>query len=170
MSNLITGALIVVALLTTAMMLNGTYLGAVVDTSQADVDAWEARRLAVAEGISILSTSASDSGAGTNITLTVLNSGRTSIGGYEDMDVIVWYTRPNGDGRVLRLERTTGTPADDQWSLSSISPDSFNPGIWDPEETATLQLRVSPPVKRGTYAVVAVVTPRGVADYAYFTN
>lgn len=58
----------------------------------------------------------------------------------------------------------------DTWALDSISPDSFEPGILNPGETAQLTGKLVPPMKAGSSGTLAVATSNGVSTTAYFTN
>ena len=59
---------------------------------------------------------------------------------------------------------------DDTWSVVSISPDDFEPGILNPGETMELSGKLVSAIKSGTSGTVAVVSPNGVAVTAYFPN
>lgn len=54
-------------------------------------------------------------------------------------------------------------PADGGWSVASISPTVYEPGIWNPSETVRLIGWLVPPIQSGTVGTVAVSTPNGVA-------
>ncbi len=177
MSIVISGALIIVTFLLVSMLIFNTFLGTTTTQGASLRDASEFQAAQVAADISITSTSASDSGGGTKITVTGDNDGSASFGVFSQMDLLTKYTNSTGDQEIKRLAYVckelcggTGDPGNDQWTISSISPDSYNPKMWDPDEVATIVMKVVPVVKSGTSGTVAVVVPGGVTDSAYFTN
>ena len=101
-------------------------------------------------------------GAG-NLTLNVKNTGLTSVFDYTSMDVVVEYFDASGNQVSTRLTYTTGTLANNEWKMTSISPNSYQPGAWDPGETIVLDALLSPTQKADTTAAVTVTTPNGVS-------
>ena len=95
-------------------------------------------------------------GGGGNLTVQVKNTGITSVFDYDHVD-------------FARLTYTEGALGDNQWKKTSITPDSFQPGAWNPEEVITLDALLSPTQKADTTATVAVVTPNGIAATSSFT-
>ncbi len=133
----------------------------------------DASRTAVERGrtrLSVASIVSSDAGGGTNVTITADNIGEVSIVNSAQMDMLVRYTQDDGSLLAERLTYGTCAPGTNQWCLQSMSPDTFNPGLWDPGERATLQLRLAPQVKSGTTATVVVVAPNGISAVGNFTN
>jgi hypothetical protein len=150
-------------LLVTVLLLGGATLTMGWAQASALQDAAELQGERARTEIGITRITSGDSGGGTNVTVQVKNRGATTFGNRPSMDVMVRYTSYLDQLEVKRLTYTSGTPGDNQWTVSSISPDVFNPDLWDPEETATLSLRVVPKVKSGTTATVVVATPNGVS-------
>ena len=112
--------------------------------------------------------------SGSPITVKVDNIGSATIGKSANMDVILRYM-PDGGGPdpvVKRLTYVTGSPSHNEsnpeWSIVSISPDTFNPGLWDPGEQAELQLHPVPHVEDQTTPTVVIVTPNGATDSTSF--
>ena len=175
MSMAVSGVLVLGVFLLSAL----TLIGTLVDVGNAQgvslhesSDTLGAR---LATLISITGISTSDGGSWTEVTVTVDNPGSTPVTSFSDMDVLIRYTTSTGDLTVGRLKYATGTPSDNEWSVCSgnpvtcaISPDAHNPNIWDPDEEATLSLRLAPEVQAGTTGTVVVVTPVGVSDLANF--
>ena len=80
------------------------------------------------------------------MTLLVDNIGSQSVQSFDDMDVIVQYS-DNNDATVLKyLTYNNGGAGENQWTnpVTGITPDTFNPRMWDPDETMTIDLRVLP--------------------------
>ena len=110
--------------------------------------------------MSIGSASAADLDCNT-FTGTIANNGDTSVADFSEMDVLVDYTDPT-DAKVSG-NLLYGT----DWSVASISPDTGDPNIWDPGETATLSFSLSPALKSDKSGVVSVGMPGGETDMAY---
>jgi len=55
------------------------------------------------------------------------------------------------------------------WSVSSITPDTRDPPVWNPGEIATVSFTLSPTAK-DAYGLVIMVTPLGISDSAYFSR
>ncbi len=115
---------------------------------------------------------ASVTGSRTDMTLLIDNIGSQSVQSFDEMDVIVQYTGSD-DATVLKyLAYNAGGAGDNQWTnlVTGITPDTFNPRMWDPDETMTIELRVTPAVKQGTSALVVVNTPRAARDQTSVSN
>ena len=177
MSIVIAGAFVMATFLLVAMIIFTTVLDTTTTQGSSLSEASDLRVSQVAGTISIASTAAADSGDGTNITVTGDNVGAMSYANFSDLDVLAKYTNSTGYLEAKRLAYIckqlcggSGDPGDNQWTVSSISPDSYNPKMWDPDEKAIVKLRVVHPVKTGTSGTVVVVVRGGVFDSAYFTN
>lgn len=157
-------------MLAIVVFLTTTLLNASALQAMALNDAWDSQEKRLRENASITSTSASDSGGGTNVTVLVENTGEVAVSDFDEMDLLVQYTTPPDATVVVRLPFVATGPGNNEWTVASISPDTFHPGIWDPGETATVSLRLVPPSKAGTYGTVAVVLTKGASDSAYFNN
>ena len=114
----------------------------------------------------------STTGGGANLTVVVINSGSSPVSDLPHMDFIVDYTGTAGGGAqvIARLTYTQGALSNNQWKKSSITPDEFEPGTWNPGETMTLDAQLDPPQQSATTGTVAVGTPNGVSATAYFSN
>ena len=170
MGVVIAGVLVLAALLISAAIIFNGLIGAsnIQGLSMAQLSETRAKQLATS--ISITGTSASDSGGVTDITVIVKNTGSTSISNFTNVDVVVDYPDASDSKVVTRLTYVVSSPGSNQWTVSGLSPDTFDPNIWSPDEVATLDLKVSPQVKSAASGTVVVATPYGVLDLAYFTN
>jgi len=92
----------------------------------------------------------------------VTNSGTRSVSALASMDLLVDYTSATGVRVVDRL------PYGTDWSVSGILPDTRDPDLWDPGETATLSFNPGAFISPTSGGTVVVVTPEGVPDSAYF--
>ena len=105
-------------------------------------------------------------GGNTDLSVNANNTGSQSVARFEEMDVIVKYTDEDDSAVLTRLRYVSSGIGANQWTLSTtgVTPDVFNPGLWDSDETLFIDLRVAPAVKAGTSALVVVGTPWAVAD------
>lgn len=113
---------------------------------------------------------ASVSPDGRTVALTVANSGQTMITFYQRIDVIIEYTAVGGARTVEHLEFNPGGMGRGEWMVSSIQPDSVNPGLFDPGERMLQSLRVSAEIQSGAVNQVVVVAPNGAKMSTQFTR
>ena len=183
MSIVIAGAFVTVTFLLAAVVIFNTVLGTTSTQGASLREASDLRVSQVGGNISISSTSTGDTGGGTTLTLVVDNPGAISYigndfnGDFSHMDVLAEYTNVTGSQEVKRLSYvckalcgTSGSPSGNEWTITGLSPDTFNPKIWDPDETATISSKLSPKVKTGVAGKVVVVVPDGVSDSAFFND
>lgn len=165
MSIVIPGGLIIATLLLTSVLLFGTSLNARAIQAQAFKEFADVNTERLGSAIDITSATASNLNNGTDVTVVVKNIGSGSIAIFDQMDVIMHYTTPPNVLVGTRLAYTTANPpGDNLWTKTGISPDSLNPGMWDPNETLTISLRVVPKIKDGTTGTLVIATPKGVTD------
>lgn len=168
MSSVIGGVISLVLLFGAGMLLANTVLGIGIGQQRSLDTAAKTSGMRLRTSISISSAIAVDQGSTTGVTVQIGNDGSVGIIVSSTMDVFVSYTDTT-DAMVREyLEYTSGAPGANQWTLTSISPDTFNEGIWDSDETVTLDLVLSPEIKTGTSGIVLVATPTGITDSAYF--
>ena len=97
---------------------------------------------------------------GDGLTVELSNTGSTSVSDYEHMDFIVRY---QGSGtQIKRLTYTSSALGDDEWTNGTTTPDTYQPGIWDPGETITLEASLDPAHDTSTPWTLHVATPNGV--------
>ena len=177
MSQAISGILVVSVLLLSSLVIFSGVLDTGISQGTAIGDAADLQLEQLGSLASIASATAQDNGGGTDVTVEVDNKGSISVGKFSQMDVLAKYTTQSNNPVITRLTYVTGTPGIYQWSLCSgdplvcsISPDVLNPNMWDPDERATITLRLEPKVKTGSSGTVVVVMPAGVSDSTTFTN
>ena len=100
-------------------------------------------------------------------TVTISNPGKTSVSDFSKMDMIADYQDGGGVRVYRRLDYVTGAVGDNEWALKSITPDTRDPGNWNPRETVIFDLRVNPNVSATVSGALVVATPFGVTDSAY---
>ena len=101
-------------------------------------------------------------GAG-DLNVKIKNTGLTSVFDYASMDFIVEYLDSSDNQVSTHLSYTTGALANNEWKKTSISPDTYQPDAWNPNETITLDALLSPTQKADSTATLTVATPNGVA-------
>jgi hypothetical protein len=72
------------------------------------------------------------------LTAPVDNTGQVSVASFSEMDLLADYTDTSSAKAVNHLEYTT------DWTLASLSPDTRDPNQWNPAETATFKVPISP--------------------------
>ena len=112
---------------------------------------------------------------GSTIDVTLANTGHEKIREFSQMDVILHYYTPAGGGtlKIVWISYTEETtPGDNEWTITGISPDNINPGIFDPDEEMTILIKVSgSPVKVGSENNwLQITTPNGVSTSKYFSG
>ena len=102
-------------------------------------------------------------GCGT-FSATVGSAGRTSVSDFSQMDVLVDYT-DGADAKVVLHLTNKG-----DWSVTALSPDTYDTNIWNPQESATIIYAAVPPPKSNTQGTVIIGSPQGVTASAYFST
>lgn len=102
------------------------------------------------------------------LTVNLKNTGFTSVYDFSKMDFFVEYVDSLDNLVITRLTYTTGALANNEWKLTSITPDGFQPNAWNPSETIILDAKLSPAQKAWTTSTTTVVTPNGVAAVTPF--
>jgi archaellum component FlaF (FlaF/FlaG flagellin family) len=104
------------------------------------------------------------------LTVQVRNDGQTRVASWSAADVIVTYYTGPSTRENQWLAYATAAPAAGEWTVSSISPDSFEPGLLNPGETATLTIELGQPAAAGMSNVVEITTEAGVSVSAPFAS
>lgn len=167
MSNVIAGALVLALILVV-----------VFGTSQAQLAGQQAMTAAqevasardrILRDTSFTMSNSSTDGTGAQVTLDLANTGATILNLAEGTDLVVNYTQPSGTRVIARLNYAT-VPSSNEWTVSSITPDTYNPWLLDPAETAHLTVKLSPPIKNGTTGVIRIAVANGTAAQTNFTR
>ena len=138
------------------------------------IDSWTAHSLAAkaatnrhAERLNtkmdITSVKQAVTGCGT-FSATVGNVGRTSVSDFTQIDVLVDYT----DGADAKVASHLTNEVD--WSVTALSPDTYDTNIWNPQESATIVFAAVPPPKPNAQGTVIIGSPLGVTASAYFST
>lgn len=165
----ITGAVLATGLVAASLLSFTAVLRVIFGRVSGEQRAGETAALHQWSAHAITQTQAQNTAGGTDIELEVANTGSVAIGDYTKMDVLVDYRSEEGDQVTRRLSYAAGTPGDNEWTLSGLAPDEHHPQVWNPDETATLTLRIVPAAKSGDDGTVVVVTLQGASDRAVFS-
>ncbi|MCH8898196.1 MAG: hypothetical protein IIC33_07880 [Chloroflexi bacterium] len=166
MSEAVPGAIVVaVFLLITAIIFSFlTNVWTQHDSLQGQLTVLQESRMDAGLSINSISATSADCSTYTGpYVALVVNTGEELVTDFSDMDALVDYTDSGGNPVMKRLTHAT------DWSVASISPDNVDSNSWNPNETATLNLTVSPALSLQTRGRVVLITPQGVGDSAYFT-
>jgi hypothetical protein len=174
MSSLVAGIMVIASFLLASVIMFGTFLNMSSEQAQSLKDLGKINQQKVGSAIRITSgyVSSATPGIDTEITLAVDNIGSESVADFGEMDVIVQYT-DSSDNLVRKyLAYNPAGVGDDQWTnpVTGVTPETFNPRMWDSDETFTINLRVVPDAKTGTSGRVVVGTPRAARDQALVGN
>ncbi len=166
--------MVIASFLLASVIMFGTFLTISTTQSESLKDLGKISKEKVGSAISITSASVTDSvpGTRTDMRVAVDNTGSQSVASFDQMDVIVQYTDSSNNLVRKYLAYNASGAGDNQWTnpVTGVSPDTFNPRMWDPDETFTIDLRVAPDVKSGTSALVVVSTPRAAIDQTSVSN
>lgn len=160
-------ALVVAAILIIGGAVIAGVMGSSVDTvgdSWRDINVVSEERLGTQ--LTVVSTSVGNGGS--DISVNISNSGRTSIYDPSRMDVIINYNGTDNERHLLWVPYSDGALQDNTWTVSAISGDYRNPGVLDPGEEMTIQIRISPATEDGPDRWLVISTDTGVTYSIYF--
>lgn len=174
MSSLASGIIVIASFLLSSVIMFGTFLTMSTDQSQSLKDLGKISKEKLGSSISISSAAVAGSspGVSTDMTLQVNNTGSQSVADFSEMDVIIQYTDSSDNLVQKYLSYNAAGAGNNEWTnpVTGVTPDTFNPRMWDPDETFTIDLRVAPDVKSGTSALVVVSTPKAASDQTSISN
>lgn len=106
---------------------------------------------------------------GSEIEVTIRNSGGTKLADYDRWDVFTEYYADGEVYRTGRLAYQSADPSSNEWTDGALYIDkendiveSYDPDIFNPGEALTLHLSVAPAVGVGQAARVTIATENGV--------
>jgi len=119
----------------------------------------------------------SDPGSGSDINVSINNTGSTKIlkSEFEHIDVFVHYHNYTSAGENITIHR--GIPYNDtiygalqgnEWTVVDITPDLINPRIFDPDEQMKIVIRVEPAINSTNGNWTKIVMPNAVSASKYF--
>jgi archaellum component FlaF (FlaF/FlaG flagellin family) len=135
-----------------------------VNQSWRDIEALSEERL----GTDLTVVSTQVTGGGADVTVVLGNEGRTPVREPSLMDVIINYEGTDDQRYVLWIRYTDGALQDNTWTVTGISGDYRNPGVFDAGEEMTIQIRLNPATKDGPDRWLVIATETGVSYSIYF--
>ena len=165
MGIIIAGVVVITMFLAASGVMFSTFLGTSISGSQSLKELTQNNVQRAGSALHIASVAFEPSG-NTDLTVQMDNTGSQSVFRFGDLDVIVSYTDSSDNPVLTRLECVTSGLGNNKWTLSStgVTPDSFNPNVWDSDERLFIDLRVDPAIKTGSSTLVVVGTPWAVSD------
>lgn len=170
MGIIIAGLVVITMFLAASGVMFTTFLGTSVSGGQSLKELTRNNVQRAGSALKIASA-AFEPGGNTDLTVQMDNTGSQSVFRFGEMDVVVKYTDSMDKSVLTRLDYVASGLSNNKWTLSStgVTPDSFNPNVWDSDERVFINLRVDPAVKSGTSATVVVGTPWAVSDQTSVT-
>jgi cadherin-like protein len=114
---------------------------------------------------------------GTDVEFSVRNTGTAKLADFQRWDAIVQYNDANSASHIVWLGYKVNAPERGQWTVAGIYLDSekqtaeaFEPGVLDPGEEATFQLKISPPVAPGMTLEALISNEMGVGASTFVTR
>lgn len=154
-------------LLAIVLLLSATQMTATASLALGDgmYEAWRgaAARAGEQSRTRLTVISAETDQAGANLYVRIRNDGQTRLSDYSHIDFIVRYVDLLGADHLLWMPYSTGAPGANQWTVSQITPDAFEPGIVNLGEEVTLWAVLVAPVAGSSQVTVVVGTPQGVS-------
>lgn len=161
------------ALIIAALMISASILLADVTTNSViDVnDSWRQIE-AIAElrlGTDLAVSNTAVGGGGTEVTFDVLNNGRTPIGDFDNVDVIITYdgTDANRYSVWLPFDENASQP-DNTWQVTTIINDSRNKGVLDMGEQMSIRIKLNPATDVGPDRWFVFATSIGIFYTVYY--
>lgn len=161
------------ALLVAAIMILSGVLLADVTTSSVDninqswreIEAITEERLGT--DLSVESTSVN--GGGDEVTIDILNEGRTEIDAFEQMDFIITYDGQDAQrySNWLPYNEDVSQP-DNTWQITTIANDYRNTGVLDMGEQMTVRVLLDPATDVGPNRWLVFATDTGISYTVYF--
>lgn len=159
-------------LIAAIMILSGVLLADVttssvdnINQSWRDIEAIAEERL----GTDLAVQSTTVNGGGDELTIDILNEGRTPIEDFELMDLIVTYDGQDAQRHVAWLPfNEEVTQPDNTWQIATIANDFRNVGVLDTGEQMTVRVLLDPATDVGPDRWVVLATDTGISYTVYF--
>ena len=178
MANIIIGAITVAMILLVSVTLLSASLNAAAELSLT----WDevAKRKGDKSRTEITLITADISGSGTEIDISIRNSGQSSLVAFSDWDAVIrYYDTTNNTGLNIKwLEYATSSPPSaNQWEVEGIYTDAgtkdeeiFEPNIFNPGEEMIVKVNITPAIPVSTDNVVTIGAENGMSLSAPFSR
>ena len=106
---------------------------------------------------------------GVIVHMSIRNAGLTKLADFDQWDMILQYYDSGYVYHIVHVPYAdSSTQGLNTWSVVSISQDYYDPGIFNPGETITVRLELSPAVGPETANRVELATPSGIGVTTVF--
>ncbi len=119
-------------------------------------------------------------GSGTNIDISIRNSGQTALREFKKWDAVISYyaTSSNADLKITRMTYTTSSsPSNGQWTMVGVylnagtaEAEVYEPNVLNPGEEMIVRLNVTPAIPATTDNLATIGTVNGVTLSAPFSR
>jgi archaellum component FlaF (FlaF/FlaG flagellin family) len=103
------------------------------------------------------------------LTLNLLNTGQTRISAFDRVDLILTYFTGPSTQASTWLPFTT-SPGTNDWQVTSIVGDVFDPGILNPGESASIHVQLGSAMQTGKTNRIVVSNEHGASASAQFNS
>lgn len=152
--------LIVLATLGERMMASFTDVTTSWDVLQQRADSRADTRIAGPLGLTVSATS--------TVEITLVNEGDSALALFADWDVLFEVQESPGLAIAYLTYTTSTSPSANQWAIKGIylnaassTPETIDPGVFNPGEEMVIVANPSPSVQSGTHDRASFVTPNG---------
>ena len=177
MANVIVILLAVAAIIVGALSLTGAALSSASDASVAWENMTERTGQAARTQLSLIN--ADIEGSGTDIDISIRNTGQTPLTEFSWWDVMIQYYRlpNNNDLKISWVASTSTPPASGEWAVKGIYLDAateeaevYEPNVLNPGEEMTIRVNITPAIPANTDNLVTMATPNGIRLSAPFSR
>ena len=178
MTNVIIGAFVIALILGATLMLTSSMFSAADNITNSWDRMMDRKEDIVRTELTLISIDPNASS--TNIDVSIRNSGQTSLGNFDQWDVMIRYYATSNDTDLNLQWMTyvsTSTPATLQWTVEGIYSDAatkvaetYEPNRLNPGEEMILRANVTPAIPGGTNNSISIGTPNGISLPAVFSR
>ena len=178
MTNVIVGALVIAIILGATMLLTNSLFSSASNITNSWDRMMDRKEDIVRTELTLISIDPNASS--TNIEVSIRNSGQTSLGNFDEWDVMIqYYATPNDTDLNLKWMSyvATSTPATLQWTVQGIYSDAatrvaetYEPNLLNPGEEMILRANVTPAIPGSTNNSIRIGTPNGFSLPAVFSR
>ena len=178
MTNVIIAALVIAVILGATLMLANATLSSASNLTTG-WDRMMDRKEAIAR-TELALISVDPNASSTDVDVTIRNSGQTSLGKFDEWDVVIRYYATSNDVD-LNLQWmsyvSTSTPATLEWTVEGIysnattrDAETYEPNLFNPGEEMILRANVTPAIPGSTNNSINIGTSNGVSLPAPFSR
>ena len=178
MANVITGIIVVALVVGAVMTLTNAALSSASDISLSWGDMTD--RVADRARTELQLITADIVGSGTNIDISLRNSGQTALREFSKWDAVISYyaTSSNANLNITRMTYTTSSsPSNGQWTVVGVylnagtaEAEVYEPNVFNPGEEMIVRLNVTPAIPTTTDNLATIGTANGVTLSAPFSR